>query len=141
MSNIIPDGMIPSNIVVNFQAKRSLITANEDIDVVSTTEEQATQTSESPEALRDIKVNNAKVNGVMELKRYSNLVKEFTQTIDDMALFSGLGESLKTPLTEILEFTESVFKGNQPAGMPDAIYKELRLKLFGSLIKKYDSNK
>lgn len=96
-------------------------------------------TNESKESMETLK-ENAKVNSKMEIDKFRLLINNAISEISDMALFSDTAPMLEAMfIVGIADVVEDIIKGKKPIQLDDSTYKSARIKMFKSLIKKYDN--
>jgi hypothetical protein len=87
-------------------------------------------------------IMSARVHANNEIKQFKESVDEFANKIDELCMFKGLGDILKSICVhEILESSiDPILKGRKPPYMPDEMFLSLRADLYKRLINKYVLN-
>lgn len=83
-------------------------------------------------------IQKVKKYGFKEIDEYKKLSNDFLTFIEESALFNGLTDEMKYYFNIYLDIViMPLFKGDNNMNITDSTFKELRLELFKSLIKKY----
>jgi hypothetical protein len=129
--------MSDDNIVVDF---RSQIPEQAE-EGEESTENQEPAEEDTNEQVVDKKalIASAKLNGLMEINKFKEYINEFTEKVNSLVLFNGYGDSIHDAAMAMIDnAVEPLLKGRVPLGMPEEMYREVRLKIFNDLIKRYN---
>lgn len=94
------------------------------------------------EAKAKQQIEQAKVNGLKEMDTFTIAYEKFHQEVKDLAIYK---EAVKQIEHAVDSLTDNVLKpvllGEAIYGVPEHIYKNIRLDVFKALIEKYEGDK
>lgn len=116
---------------VNMEEKKARV-----IKVLKPKANSVFEDGETKEKMEELK-NLAKISGQSEIDNFKNSLDEFISKIEDTVIFCDISQVFKKEMMVFVDTMENILKGTREPGIPEAIYKEERIRILRGLIEKY----